>query len=397
MPATTELHKLREQTFAATPHKVDRDKGIIHGVKILGNVSRNGYSYSANAIQEAAKCYEGLGCYIDHSYDESKGGERAFGDLFGRFESVTCNQTEARGDLHFLKSHAYADRICEAAERFPESFGMSHEAYSPGPSLVNGEQVIESIRHVSSIDIVTSPATNKGLFESIQTTPKEPVVTTKTPVKTSIRKLLEAAGPKGVKVLTRLREGDPSGIGLAGPSMLDAPLEVETPAEDASPEDMMEQARDAQVIAVLNDKKLDVPAKLKAIEALLTAHGDIQTALSGGGDTTTPPPGDTPVSESVKFQARIAELEKLNTLRESREEARKLLKAAEVDDSEIIVEAVALLESTKRPAFIEALPKRPAYSGFGQRPETSAPFRESAPAVGSFAEEAAAFAKRLPG
>lgn len=385
--------RLREQHFEGKPHKVDREAGIIHDVRILGSESRNGYRYAPQAIKEAATKYEGLGAYIDHSYSEEGGGERKFNDLFGRFENVRHTDTEARGDLHFLKSHALAERVCEAAERFPQNFGCSHEAYWGQRSSIGGETVIESISSVSSVDIVTSPATNNGLFESHR---ERPDMSTKTPVKTSIRKLLEAAGDKGKKTLKRLLEADPGMAGVAAPAMLDN-TELESPAEDASPEDMMEQARNAQVVAILDDDSMDVPAKLAAIGAILTAHGDIQAAVGGDtGTTDTTPPADKAVAESLrKLQSENAKLKADALLRESQASARKLLVEAEVEPTDELVEAVALLPTEdKRKKLIESYPKAGTYGTLiGQRPDVSPPLREST-AVGNFSDEAKEFKKR---
>src|SRR5205823_5411501 len=57
--------KLLEITFSENP-TVDRDAGVIRGVKVLGRTSRNGREYSDRALAEAARFYEGIGVNLNH-------------------------------------------------------------------------------------------------------------------------------------------------------------------------------------------------------------------------------------------------------------------------------------------------------------------------------------------
>ncbi|MCC7474271.1 MAG: hypothetical protein IT425_02650 [Pirellulales bacterium] len=69
------------------------------------------------------------------------------------------------GDIELRTKGPHYNQIIEAAERFADHFGCSHVA--DGKSrLDNGEEVIESITHVFSVDLVCEPATTKGLAES---------------------------------------------------------------------------------------------------------------------------------------------------------------------------------------------------------------------------------------
>lgn len=55
--------------------------------------------------------------------------------------------------------------IVEAAQRNPRRFGLSHHAEGRVVQR-QGKSVVESIESVKSVDLVQSPATNQGLFES---------------------------------------------------------------------------------------------------------------------------------------------------------------------------------------------------------------------------------------
>src|SRR5262245_2140459 len=111
----------------STAHKVDREAGIIRAVKILGRESRNGRSYSDEALTQAVRLYEGLGVNIDHPQSKAVA-DRKFADGFGYLRNVRRQDDGVYGDLVFLKSHVLAEQICEAAERMPQQFGLSHHA-----------------------------------------------------------------------------------------------------------------------------------------------------------------------------------------------------------------------------------------------------------------------------
>lgn len=153
---------LREQT-AIAPSRIDRDSGLIEGVRILGPTSKNGRTYSAKAMEQAARLYEGAPVNIDHPRGEGK--DRPVSDAFGWIRNVRQMPDGVYGDLHYLKSHPQADVVAEAAERNPNRLGLSHHA--EGAVRMDGASVVvESVDRVYSVDLVQTPATNAGLFES---------------------------------------------------------------------------------------------------------------------------------------------------------------------------------------------------------------------------------------
>jgi len=68
--------------------------------------------------------------------------------------------------------HALAAQVCEAAERMPRQLGLSHNAEGYVVSE-KGKTIVEGIARIRSVDVVRSPATNRGLFESFAATPLE--------------------------------------------------------------------------------------------------------------------------------------------------------------------------------------------------------------------------------
>ena len=182
---------LREDFARADkPLRVDRDKGIIHGVKVVGLQSPNthgvdgaeGTVYSRKALEEAARLYEGAPVNIDHPDRSKPKSDRSSNDRFGRLQGVELRPDGLYADLHYLKSHPMAERVTEAAERMPDLFALSHNAYGRG-EVREGRYVVSEIPEVRSVDLVADGGTNKSLFES-----KE-----RRPMKRNLRKLAESA------------------------------------------------------------------------------------------------------------------------------------------------------------------------------------------------------------
>ena len=154
--------RLHEEAGGGTP-RVDRDRGIIRGVKVLGLESQNGRRYLPAAVAKAKGLYEGRSVRIDHPRRPND--PRESGDVFGWLRDVREGQGGALfADLHFLKAHPMAARVCEAAERNPALFGLSHNVEVYGQDR-DGVYEISEIVEVRSVDLVADPATTKGLFE----------------------------------------------------------------------------------------------------------------------------------------------------------------------------------------------------------------------------------------
>ena len=162
------LFRLIEQTQSTSALSVDRAAGIIHNVKVLGLVSENGRRYLPEAVQKAADLYEGIRVNINHP-DGKPSDQRSAYDRFGKLENIRWVEGEGLyGDLVFLKSHPMSERICEAAERMPDVFGLSHNAGGDGKVDKDGTFVVSEIVEVRHVDLVADPATTKSLQESRQ-------------------------------------------------------------------------------------------------------------------------------------------------------------------------------------------------------------------------------------
>lgn len=330
-----------EFTMGDRPLRVDREKGVIFGVKVIGNDSKNRRTYPQPVLAKNRPLYERRSVNISHPSKENAADDRPFESLFGRLESVT-EDGGLRADLHFIKSHPLAEMVCEAAERFPENFGLSHNAHVDWLVKDDGHRVCESINSVRSVDVVCRPATTNGIFESEQMDPTQDTA-------------LQPAGGNGTP---------------------DA-----APAADTNADEV-----DAHCQMFLDGAKKifegegDVDDKVKRISQLaktiLTNEDTIDTAINGAQDDEDDDDEDDEddVKESVKEKRRKLRTELATAQQklagfERREKARNALEAAKVEATGARITAVAALESeADRKALIEEFAK------VGAKPaETPAP------------------------
>ncbi len=153
---------------AVESRRVDRTAGVIRGVKIIGRDSKNGRTYPPEVLERARGLYEGAGVFINHVDAKSGvGGNRDYRDRIGVLRGVRVDGSGLRGDLHFNPKHPLAEQLVWDAEHAPGNVGLSHVAKLKfARTKHNGMQVVEEIEAVRSVDLVTSPATTDGLFES---------------------------------------------------------------------------------------------------------------------------------------------------------------------------------------------------------------------------------------
>jgi hypothetical protein len=145
--------------------RVDRNAGVIRGVKVLGLQSRNGRTYLPEALTQAAALYEGAKVNVNHA-KSSPFAPRDYQDRIGVIRNVQSRDGEGLfADFHFNPKHALSEQLLWDAEHAPENVGFSHNVQAR--TSRRGEQiVVEAILGVESVDLVADPATTQGLFES---------------------------------------------------------------------------------------------------------------------------------------------------------------------------------------------------------------------------------------
>lgn len=144
--------------------RVDAERGVLRGVKLLGFTSRNGRTYRETALAEAAALYEGAKVNVNHA----KAGPlapRDYQDRLGAIRGVQFKPGEGLfGDLHYNPKHALAEQLAWDAQHAPEQVGLSHNVLAQTTREGEGT-VVDAITKVESVDLVADPATTRGLFE----------------------------------------------------------------------------------------------------------------------------------------------------------------------------------------------------------------------------------------
>jgi hypothetical protein len=144
--------------------RVDREQGVIRGVKLLGLSSRNGRRYREAALVEAIGLYEGAKVNVNHPKGHPLS-PRDYQDRLGVVRGVEFRTGEGLfGDLHFNPRHILSEQLIWDAEHAPQNVGMSHNVLAR--TMQQGSDiVVEAITKVQSIDLVADPATTSGLYE----------------------------------------------------------------------------------------------------------------------------------------------------------------------------------------------------------------------------------------
>lgn len=167
----TDVLETQEDAFEAIAEdRIDREKGIIRGVKLLGVRSKNRRDYETPGVRESGKkLLSGAAIYIDHPPTATT--PRSYRDKFGVVGSVIEHIPGKGhfGDIHFNPKNPVAEQFIWDVLHAPKSFGMSINSsvkYADnGRRNKAGDQVVESIEMLRSLDVVTRPGTTDGIFE----------------------------------------------------------------------------------------------------------------------------------------------------------------------------------------------------------------------------------------
>lgn len=149
------------------PERVDREKGIIYGVRACGRTSRNGGKYPREVQARDVDRYNGLNVYVDMGHHQIERGTNIPAPVkFGYTANAKAVDGGIDVDLHFIPTHDFAKDFCWACENDPRHYGFSHFADVKWDNRPDGSRVAESIRRVVRLDIVGDPATTTSVFES---------------------------------------------------------------------------------------------------------------------------------------------------------------------------------------------------------------------------------------
>ena len=279
------------ESVAQQSLRVDREAGVLYGVKLLGEKSTNpppeDHDYPHATRERALKLFEGARVFVDHPPPDRQTSRtgRSYRDRMGVIKNVTNKPDGVYGDYHFNPRHPLAEQLTWDAENAPETVGFSING-NGRPSRKGGRCLIEEITQLYSVDLVSRPGTTKGLFES-----ERPVMITAK----ALREQLKDTRPGYAKALREMAE---AGV-LGDDALMDPPADV--PAETA-PEVDHEQAILDAAKACLDDTSLNAGEKMAKIKKLL---GIIESKGGGASDTST----ETATEESAREENRRLKLE----------------------------------------------------------------------------------------
>jgi hypothetical protein len=303
------------------PLKVDRAAGIIYGVKVLGWRSRNRREYTREMAEDAVrrKLYEGVKVRINHQVEPAR--FLPAEPLFGTIHNARTSADGLFADLHYLKSHEMAERVCEDVERGLGLYGLSHDAEKDQWEFKNGVEVIHSISEVYFVDLVGKAATTANLWEStaVSTTP------------TTLKEIIEATALDTDRKAALLKLTEDYGVGA-----------MTTDASAGNGRGLL-----AQAIAALvqSPDEADHELAKKVMRAMkpdsttntgaeVVETGKTKEAVQESVKEATPPPAVTPqtlTEAEVKDLCELASIEPSKELLEAlvgidRSRGQKLLK-----------------------------------------------------------------------
>lgn len=153
--------------------RLDREQGLLRGVKLLGLASRNGRTYRPAALEGALPLYEGAKVNVNHPKG-SPHSPRDYQDRIGVIRDVEFRPGEGLfGTLQINPKHPLAEQLMWDAEHAPQQVGLSHNVLARTSGTGDGV-VVEAITQVESVDLVADPATTRGLFEQQQPPIEQP-------------------------------------------------------------------------------------------------------------------------------------------------------------------------------------------------------------------------------
>lgn len=157
------------ESAAQTTCKVDLEKGIIYGVKVLGEDSRNHFVYPKETRIKAHKLLEGLKVNVDHKRKKDEREDVPLESRFGKIVNIREGDGGTFADLRFNVKHKLAESIAYAAEHLPDTLGLSINGGGRGTRKdANGRKIVDEITFLKSCDLVSDPGSTHSLFESNQ-------------------------------------------------------------------------------------------------------------------------------------------------------------------------------------------------------------------------------------
>ena len=153
---------------------VEAHSGLVRNVALLGPESRNGYRYAHDAMLDAVPLYEGRPVFLNHPIGAGPMARRVQ-DYVGKIVSPRFEGGRIRADVQLVGPNR--SWVVELAESNPADIGMSHVVIARRDRNSDGQDIVESIERVLSVDVVAFPATTQSFAESVDPERLEQAVT----------------------------------------------------------------------------------------------------------------------------------------------------------------------------------------------------------------------------
>ena len=342
------------------PDAIDEENGVIKRVRVLGHESKNRRRYPEAVMRAAVPLYNGVKVKLNHPDPDDENSERQVQENFGVLQNPFYQDNAIYADHLFPPKHSYSGSYVDACRRYSTALGFSHNAVGEFHLDDDGWQIVEEVTEVVSADIVDSPATNKGIFES----QRERTVARKI----NIRKAL-AHTPKSNVHKALLQEIE---AGAIAPDLaVDLPVDA---GEVASEEDSVKAAFRSAVMALFDDDSLNAEATMAAIKKVIKTHEEVSNPAPAEdeGEAPADPTAPSAPTEEEKTTESVLRAE-IRTLK-NEIDCRSLLEEAGISVEKVLVESLAKLSEAERTALIKRLSaSNPDYF---PRPTHSAPAHE---------------------
>lgn len=182
-PARKPEYVTERLTISPVPKdRIDREKGIVHSVRIANPESGNGRYYPPAVLKAAAQKYEGKPVYWGHRKRPTDTDDPT--PRFGTLRNVRpADGGGLEADLHLNPKKTHSEDFFWACENDPHFYCLSpHHLIRWNPRLDSqGRKVADDIEAVASVDVVSEGGTTTGVFENDQSgatmTPQEVAAT----------------------------------------------------------------------------------------------------------------------------------------------------------------------------------------------------------------------------
>jgi hypothetical protein len=261
--------------------RVDREAGIIRGVKLLGLVSRNGRRYREDALSQAIALYEGAKVNINHPKGHPLA-PRDYQERLGDVRGVVLRPGEGLfADLHFNPKHSLSEQLLWDAEHAPQNVGMSHNVLAR-TTRDGADTVVESITKVNSIDLVADPATTSGLYEQAES--QEPRVESREQEERTLA-LDSQLSALGSLTLEQLRQHRPDLVREVQRDYESQLEQVRGELDALVARDKIARRRE-RILELLHEHNLPLPPTTGAVDSQLISREFIESLMRAADDET---------------------------------------------------------------------------------------------------------------